>query len=865
MVSTGSSLHAQCTNGTQPECRCSTAPVLCTIDELDGYSFSMAAYQHPNDGPSPICPGAFMTQSNNPTWFAFTAWCTNLTLRVSSSNCTQSQGNVGFQLAIYTDCSFDDVVACNADIDDCNTNDKVLNLSGLNIGSIYYFMVDGCLGSYCTVTIDVLGICGQEIIVPWSEPITGNIHPCVANAELYEIEDLDGARNYHWLIDGVEVAQTTTNSFEYVWTTRGTFQLCVDASNDPCVSVEDQPMPLCTTITVHDANPGTLMLAPHVLCAGDTIFANSSGFITDLGNRQFLTFSDHSGVILDTIIGASGKFTSTIPGEFHICAYNIANGEPGPTPGQSLLDFSAECFEGHCEIIYFNQLQTEIINIICNNNGTGNDTTDDSFTFELLTIGVTSGMQWMSTDGTLQGSYGSIETFGPYLIANGNLSFDLHDVNYPSCQTSVFVEAPVACSSCNQSLDAGPDNLINCINTEAILTGTASETGLYLWTGPDSFMSDSLVCVVSIPGWYYLNVDFGNQCIIADSAFVAGEIDSPIANAGADQQLDCNTQEIILATTLTNPDIEELQWLNTSGQIVSTQSQFVTDTAGPFILQVSNTQSGCNAFDTVQVTINQIELGVISIQIQDETCQGLQDGTIEVVNISSGSPPFLFSLNGTVTNNTGLFDQLSPGEHLLQITDAEGCDADTVIVINMGIDFQINLPDTIFIEEGHHVPIQPYINVPITTIHSLQWHPGNIVSCDTCLNTTINTNENHTLIVTAVYENGCNAEDETVIIIFPALAMYIPNIFSPNNDGFNDLFTLYSNGSAISIIELNIFSRWGEHLFHGTNFPLNNAYVGWDGKFHDQEMLPGVFTYTAQVLLANGAEKVMKGQVTLVR
>src|SRR6187402_811727 len=116
-------LSAQCTNGTQPECKCSTAPVLCTIDELDGYTFSMASYMHPNDGPSPICPGANMSQTNNPTWFAFTAWCTDLRLRVTSSYCQQVGGAIGFQLAIYTNCNFTSTVACNADIDDCNTND----------------------------------------------------------------------------------------------------------------------------------------------------------------------------------------------------------------------------------------------------------------------------------------------------------------------------------------------------------------------------------------------------------------------------------------------------------------------------------------------------------------------------------------------------------------------------------------------------------------------------------------------------------------------------------------------------------------------------------------------------------------------
>ena len=93
-------LYSQCTDGTQPECQCSTAPVLCTVDDLDNYMFSMSSFQHPQDGPQPLCPGANNTVPNNPTWFAFTAWCTDLTLEASFSNCTAMNGSIGVQSSL---------------------------------------------------------------------------------------------------------------------------------------------------------------------------------------------------------------------------------------------------------------------------------------------------------------------------------------------------------------------------------------------------------------------------------------------------------------------------------------------------------------------------------------------------------------------------------------------------------------------------------------------------------------------------------------------------------------------------------------------------------------------------------------------
>ena len=253
-------LYAQCTNGTQPECACETAPILCSVDELDGYVFSMSDFLHPQDGPSPICSSAPGSQTNNPTWFAFTAWCTNLTLRARPSNCHWNQGYVGVQIAIYEDCTFQNAVACDVDIQDCNTGTKVLVMTGLAIGGVYYFMVDGCLGSYCDVTIDVVGVCGQEEIAPWTMPVTGDTNPCAGDAVMYTVEDLDGAGEYHWFLDGVLMGQSPSTSFSTVWATPGNYQLCIDASNDPCVPVTDAPSPLCLAIVVHESDAGVLNL-----------------------------------------------------------------------------------------------------------------------------------------------------------------------------------------------------------------------------------------------------------------------------------------------------------------------------------------------------------------------------------------------------------------------------------------------------------------------------------------------------------------------------------------------------------------------------------------------------------------------------
>jgi gliding motility-associated-like protein len=861
-------LSSQCTNGNQPECKCLTAPVLCTIDELDGYTFTMAAYQHPNDGPSPICPGANQSQTNNPTWFAFTAWCTNLTLRVHSTNCHQSGGAIGFQLAIYTNCNFNHTVACNADIQDCNTNDKILNLSGLNIGAVYYFMVDGCLGSYCTVTIDVVGVCGQEVIAPWTQPVSGNLNPCVGNSELYTVEHLNGARFYHWFVDGNPVGQTTTDSFNILWPGPGTYQLCIDASNDPCVPITDDPLPLCTTITVHESNAGVLNVSPAVLCPQEVTQITTAGYTLGVDNTQVILITDDKGIILKVINASSGTFTSDTSGQFTVYAYNYVNaGGTIPVIGGNISDLNCNstCCDLKSQSITFQSIAAIVSNIQCDDNGTGNDSTDDTFTFEVLVSGSQVGSSWQSTDGTVTGLYDVPKTFGPYLITAGGLTFDLQDHDVPNCITSISISPPPACSTCPQTIDAGPGGILNCIYTTVTLNGTSSDAGAYQWTGPHLFSTASLVTMVSDSGWYNLTADFPKQCSVTDSVFVNQDNDIPMANAGADQLIDCNHAQVLVDGSGSTGNNLLFLWTDDKGVIISKQASTLVSTGGTYALQLTNAVSGCTDMDTAEVLINPNELGDVSLILSPEICVGDNNGIIDITGITGGIPPYSFSLNGILQNSSGPFTHLPPGNYHMQITDAYGCTLDTFLIVNPGIDLQITLPAVIKVTEDLSAVIHAMVNVPAGDLSSIEWSPKGILSCDTCLSTTITTKVNQTLQLTVTHSNGCVATAIVNILVLPKPQIYIPNTFSPNGDGINDFFTLYANGGVESILELNIFDRWGEHIYQAQNFNPNLPELGWDGKFHSKEMPSGTFVYDIKVLLADGSTKTMTGDVTLVK
>jgi gliding motility-associated-like protein len=100
----------------------------------------------------------------------------------------------------------------------------------------------------------------------------------------------------------------------------------------------------------------------------------------------------------------------------------------------------------------------------------------------------------------------------------------------------------------------------------------------------------------------------------------------------------------------------------------------------------------------------------------------------------------------------------------------------------------------------------------------------------------------------------CACEDT----IMPSGHCFIPNIFSPNGDGINDIFTI--RGERIEQVSLKIYNRWGNLVFMG-----NDVSPAWDGRWQGKECPIGVYYYTAEVTYLNGAVEQKHGNVTIVR
>jgi gliding motility-associated-like protein len=107
-------------------------------------------------------------------------------------------------------------------------------------------------------------------------------------------------------------------------------------------------------------------------------------------------------------------------------------------------------------------------------------------------------------------------------------------------------------------------------------------------------------------------------------------------------------------------------------------------------------------------------------------------------------------------------------------------------------------------------------------------------------------------------EGGCTDSTSRSVCILPPTPIFIPDIFSPNGDGNNDVFFVRSRG--VIAMQLDIYNRWGERVFRSTS-----PDSGWDGNYLSKPAMAGGYLYFLKATLNNGDVQEMKGELTLVR
>jgi len=242
-----------------------------------------------------------------------------------------------------------------------------------------------------------------------------------------------------------------------------------------------------------------------------------------------------------------------------------------------------------------------------------------------------------------------------------------------------------------------------------------------------------------------------------------------------------------------------------------------------------------------------------------KSCQS-STGTVEVKAIYPGSANLSYTLDNNISNTTGVFANVVSGQHNVKIVAAGGaCATDTTFTISpvfnpIAAVAKTN-PDNCAKIEGSIKFTCSAINGPIT--YTLL-NTG--ISQSTGEFSNLRGDQYNFRISNA---NGCTIDTSIALAenipIGGCDGVFIPNAFTPNSDGKNDLFTVHLP-STFKNVTLQIFSRWGNIVFQAKG----NS-VSWDGGAKGTQQPVGIYIYTLTYVDPGGSAKNTKGTLTLIR
>jgi gliding motility-associated-like protein len=267
--------------------------------------------------------------------------------------------------------------------------------------------------------------------------------------------------------------------------------------------------------------------------------------------------------------------------------------------------------------------------------------------------------------------------------------------------------------------------------------------------------------------------------------------------------------------------------------------------------------NGCQNTDTVAVKIQFITTSAV-----DNGGDICDDSTFQL--LAYGAQTYLWKPAATLNNSAVANPFASPHATTIYTVLAwEGsCPPDSHTV-------KVTVYPKPTVDAGGDVTIvagsEVMLNATGTGVDKFLWSPITTLSCEDCSNPTANPMITTLYKVTAVSRYGCkNYDSVTVHVVCDKSQVFIPNTFTPNGDGENDIF--FPRGEGIKKIKsLRVYNRWGEIVFEKNNIEINDQVNGWDGTFKGAQLKPDTFVYLVEGVCESDAVLTWKGDINLIR
>lgn len=272
--------------------------------------------------------------------------------------------------------------------------------------------------------------------------------------------------------------------------------------------------------------------------------------------------------------------------------------------------------------------------------------------------------------------------------------------------------------------------------------------------------------------------------------------------------------------------------------------------------------NGCDSLITIDLLFIPDPPIIAEFTVKPPSCLGAGDGSISVYRVTGTRPPFIFYVNNILVPPPSTSVKVPAGTYTVRVENEYGCFDEQQIFVPDGPVFQVNTIDDATITLGHSIQLGTTSNVPVWMA---VWEPSYELSCTNCITPIATPLVDQTYFITAETSEGCIDSDSVRIRVEKEPVLFIPNIFSPNNDGRNDFFEISTDPlNVVSIDHATIFDRWGGIMTQITNPPNEGQVILWDGYTSRGKAIPGMYVYIIEFTLANGSSRIWSGDVTVV-
>jgi gliding motility-associated-like protein len=232
-----------------------------------------------------------------------------------------------------------------------------------------------------------------------------------------------------------------------------------------------------------------------------------------------------------------------------------------------------------------------------------------------------------------------------------------------------------------------------------------------------------------------------------------------------------------------------------------------------------------------------------------------------------------YSIDSTAFTSIPVFNNLTAGVHSIEVRGDSICPLKDNIWVIPPDTLRFGYPRDTTIDKGKSVQTTFWTAYEqANKMRSAEWQPSERTASPNLINNTFAPDTTTTYTFTVTDTAGCvTTRQFTISVRVPPTieqentSVYIPNAFSPDNDGNNDFFTVFGGKDVVMIENMEIFDRRGELLFAIQNIPPNNEALGWNGLFKGVNVLPQVLVCKVLVRLKNGEVRQIVTDFTLLR